>query len=392
MTSLAHRIRTGIALSATAAAVVATSACGGSSSDTSPTTSFTGTIGQTDLSTVCPKTVTIQTDWYPEAEHGHLYQLLGPNPTIDANAKKVSGPLFDNGSYTGVNVEIRSGGPAIGNQSVTSQMFQDDSILLGYVDQDQTIQTSASKKTTAVFSPLNVSPQMIMWDPATYPQVKTIADLKKVNATVLYFSGSTYMDYLTGAGVLNKAQIDGSYDGTPATFVAAGGKKAQQGYASSEPYLYENEVQGWKKPVAFQLVDAAGFPTYKSAIAVRSADLDKDSPCLQKLVPVLQRAEVAYMTSPEATNDLIVKVVSDFNSGWVYDKGQADFAVKQMKDLKLVANGPDNTIGAFDPSRVAHMIDITRPIFAQQKTPIASDLTPEQVATNKFLDKSISLP
>ncbi|GAB2668643.1 hypothetical protein GCM10027169_33030 [Gordonia jinhuaensis] len=37
------------------------------------------------------------------------------------------------------------------------------------------------------------------------------------------------------------------------------------------------------------------------------------------------------------------------------------------------------------------MIDITRPIFEAQKTPVASDLTTEQVATNKFLDPSIGL-
>lgn len=389
MTSLARRARTGLTLAAVAAAVAVTGACG--SGGASESSGYTGSIGQTDLKAVCPSTVTIQTDWYPEAEHGHLYQLLGPDPKIDANAKKVVGPLFDNGSYTGVDVEIRSGGPAIGNQTVTSQMYQDNSIMLGYVDQDQTIQTSGSKKTTAVFAPLNVSPQMIMWDPATYPQVKTISDLKTHNVPVLYFQGNTYMDYLTGAGVLNKSQVDGSYDGTPANFVAAGGKKAQQGYASSEPYLYEHEVQGWNKPVDFQLVNDAGFPTYKSAMAVRSGDLDKDSACLQKLVPVLQRAQVAYMKSPDATNDLILKVVKDFNAGWVYDKGQADFAVKQMADLKLVANGPHNTIGAFDPARVQRMIDITRPIFEAQKTPVASDLTTEQVATNKFLDPSIGL-
>jgi hypothetical protein len=37
-----------------------------------------------DLSGVCPATISIQTDWNPEAEHGWLYQMIGPDPTRPA--------------------------------------------------------------------------------------------------------------------------------------------------------------------------------------------------------------------------------------------------------------------------------------------------------------------
>ena len=46
------------------------------------------------------------------------------------------------------------------------------------------------------------------------------------------------MEYLTGSGQLRPDQIDGTYDGTPANFVAAQGKDAQQGFATDEPYVY----------------------------------------------------------------------------------------------------------------------------------------------------------
>ncbi len=45
------------------------------------------------LAGVCPATVVIQTDWNPEAEHGHLYQMLGAGYTVDK--KSVTGPLID---------------------------------------------------------------------------------------------------------------------------------------------------------------------------------------------------------------------------------------------------------------------------------------------------------
>ncbi|WP_238418772.1 ABC transporter substrate-binding protein [Gordonia sp. 'Campus'] len=379
---------TGVA--AVAAALAFTAACG--SGESTESSGYSGSIGPVDLSAACPEKVVIQTDWNPEAEHGHLYQLLGPDPAISAGGKRVVGPLFDRGSYTGVDVEIRAGGPAIGFQSVTSQMYSDPDILLGYVDTDQAIQNSESNPTTGVMAPLDISPQMIMWDPATYPQAQGIADLKPVNARVLYFEGSTYMDYLTGAGILAPGQVDGSYDGTPANFVTDGGKTAQQGYASSEPQLYKEEVEGWKKPVKYQLVHDVGFPTYKSAMSVRSADLEKNSACLEQLVPVLQRAAVDYMASPETADKVILDAVEQYDTGWVYSQRNADYARQTMADLKLVGNGPNATIGDFDTERVARVLEVTGPIFTEQGTPAAAGLTPDAIATNRFIDTSVGLP
>lgn len=375
---------------AVAAAVALTAAC--SSDESTESSGFTAEVGPVDLREICPAKIIVQTDWNPEAEHGHLYHLLGPDAKIDAGSKRAVGPLFDDGQYTGVDIEIRAGGPAIGFQSVTSQMYSDPEIMLGYVDTDQSIQNSESNPTTAVMAPLDISPQMIMWDPATYPQVKGIGDLKPVNARVLYFEGSAYMSYLTGAGILSPEQVDGSYDGTPANFVAEGGKAAQQGFASSEPQLYEQEVEGWKKPIDYQLIHDVGFPIYKSAMAVRSGDLEKNAACLEQLVPVLQRGVVGYLASPGTANEVILDAVQQYNTGWVYSQANADYAVQTMTDLKLVGNGPNGTIGAFDPARVERVMAVTKPIFTEQGTPPAEGLTPEAVATNRFIDTSLGLP
>ena len=42
---------------------------------------------------------------------------------------------------------------------------------------DEAIQNSTELATVAVAAPLETSPQMIMWDPALHPDVRTIADL-----------------------------------------------------------------------------------------------------------------------------------------------------------------------------------------------------------------------
>ena len=72
------------------------------------------TIGSIDLAAAgCPADIKIATDWFPEAEHGHLYELVGDDPTFEANSEySVTGPLVASGEYTGVDITIVSGGSA----------------------------------------------------------------------------------------------------------------------------------------------------------------------------------------------------------------------------------------------------------------------------------------
>ena len=380
------------------AALLTLAACGSDDDAASAGGSSSGadaaglTIGDVDLSADCPEKVVIQTDWNPESEHGHLYQLLGSDYTVDADLKSVTGPLMSTGSYTGVDVEIRSGGPAIGFQTVAAQMYQDKAITMGYAGTDGQVQQSATLPVTAFMAPLDVNPQMIMWDPATYPEVKTIADLGKTDAVVRYFGGAAYMEYFISSGQLAKDKTDGGYDGTPANFVAAGGKDAQQGFASAEPYIYENEVSDWGKPVAFQLIDDAGWRAYAAAMSVRTEDFEALTPCLEKITPVLQQATVDYYADPAAANTVILDLVQQYDTGWVYSQGVADFSVEQQLKLGLVSNGDNDTLGDFDMARVQDTLDKMTPIATDLGTAPAEGLTVDDLVTNEFIDDSIGLP
>ena len=377
---------------------VSLAACGDDSASTNNASGYDGEIGSTDLAASCPETVTVQTDWFPGAEQAHLYELLdakgetADSINIDTDAKAVTGPLVDgDNGYTGVDLEIRSGGPAIGNQAVTSLMYQDPDIMLGYVNMDSAIQHSEDMPTTSVMSTLDVSPHMIMWDPETDPDVETIADLKDERADVLYFSDETYMKYLIGEGILDESQTDSSYDGSPSNFVAADGAKAQQGFSSTEPFQYENEVDGWMKPVDYQLVHETGFETYKSTLSMRSDQVEEQSDCLSELVPVLQRGLADYMNEPDATNDFVVDIVEQFDAGWIYGPELADYGVTTMREEGLVANGTDGTLGSFDEDRTSTLIDQLTPIFTEQDDAVADDLSGEDLYTNEFLDPDVAL-
>jgi hypothetical protein len=388
-----RNVRVRLVLAAVAVLALVAAGCGGGGDDEgTQTPAATAPAGDAvNLAEVCPNPIVIQTDWDPESEYGVYYHLLGPNPKVDAKKKLVSGPLVASGKDTGVRVEVRTGGPSIGFEPVSSQMYKDPAITLGQVSTDEAIRFSAKQATLAVMAPMEISPFMIMWDPQAYPQFNTIADIGKTDTKVLYFEGDTYMAYLTGTGVLKKSQVDGSYDGKPGNFVAADGKVAQAGFATSEPYIYEHEVKQWAKPVKYALVNEAGYPFYPQALSIRAADKDKLAPCLKKLVPIVQRAQVDYLANPAETNKLVLDLVKQYNTGWVYTEGLANYAIDKMRS-DFVKNGSDQTLGNFDNARLQRMIEIVTPIFTAQNQPPKSGLKPEDIATNEFIDPSIGVP
>ena len=340
------------------------------------------------LAEVCPDPVVIQTDWFPEAEHGALYNLIGDDYTIDTDRKVVSGALISGGESMGVTVEVRTGGPAIGFQQPIQQMYVETDIMLGYVSTDEAVFGAEDTPTLAVMAPLEKNPQIIMWDPETYPDVQTIADLGEAGAIVNVFAGGSFIDIFVSEGILSADQVDPSYDGSPARWVAEGGAIAQQGFASAEPYTYENEIAEWGKPVAFQLIHDAGLEIYSQALAIRAGELEELRPCLEVLIPIIQQSVVDYAADPDHANAIIVDAVTQYDDFWVYNEGLAEFSVATQLELGLIGNGPDTTVGNIEPDRVQGVIDK----MSGAGLGVMEGLEASDLVTNEFIDESIGLP
>jgi hypothetical protein len=343
-----------------------------------------------DLKGVCPATIVVQTDWFPETEYGVYYHLLGPNPKVDTKRKLVSGPLYAEGRDTGVRIEVRSGGPATDFKLVSEQMYTDRTITLGQVNTDEAIRLSRQQPTIAVAAPMEISPFMIMWDPSFYPQFNIIADIGQTDAKVLYFEGDTYMDYLIGSGILRRSQVDGAYDGSSDRFVNGRGATTQAGFATSEPYIYEHDIAEWNKPVKYALVNDTGYPFYPQALSIRAADKQKLAPCLEKLVPIVQRAQVDFLNNPERTNQFIIRTVKAYATFWTYSDGLARYAIGKMRQ-DFVNNGADRTLGNFELARVERLVDIVTPILVGQRRPPRPALKAQDLFTNEFIDPSIGV-
>src|SRR6478736_1858545 len=121
-----------LGVASVAVLTVATAACGDSDDAAAPATTTAdaeAALPSGSLVGICPDKIVIQTDWFATPERAAAYQLVGPNGEIDAKAGAYRGPLGD----TGVDVEVRLGGPFIGFSPVPQQMYTDTDITLGYV-------------------------------------------------------------------------------------------------------------------------------------------------------------------------------------------------------------------------------------------------------------------
>lgn len=373
-----------------AAALVLTACAGGETAPAAgPAADAAPGGGPLDLAGVCPATVVMQQDWQPEAEHGGMYSLVGPDRTIDADAKLVRGSLVAQGVDTGVDIEVRPGGPNVGFQPVPALMQLDDSIVLGTVYSDVAIAASPGQPVVAVVSQMTTSPLMLMWDPASHPGAQTLRDVAASGVPVLT-SDPIITALLEKQGIISSAQVDTSYEGTPARFVSDP-RILQQGYVTAEPYLYEREITEWGRPVADQKLADYGYSVYPSALSVRADRLEELRPCLAKLVPIMQRAQLDYLAEPGPTNALIVELVRAYQTGWSYSPGVADYAVRALREEQLVTNDPASGVfGQFDPARMQEIVSTFGPIQQAQGT-ITQLPAPQALYTNEFIDPSIRM-
>ncbi len=229
------------------------------------------------LSGVCPKTITLQTDWFPEAEYGVYFSLIGAKGTLDAKKGTYTGPL----GKTGVNLSIRAGGPFIGQQTVQSLMYQDDSITLGLVHTDDAVRFSKQLPTVSVVAPLEHSPLALVWDPTKH----TFNSWKEIGASgakILVFTKAVnYVPYVIAKGYVPESSFDDSFDGSYSRFVADT-SLLQQAFVTETPYRLKSEIKEYGRDVGVILVSRSGYDPYLSSLSVKKSRLTELTPCLKK--------------------------------------------------------------------------------------------------------------
>jgi hypothetical protein len=337
----------------------------------------------TDGEGVCPQKLTIQTDWFPELEHGGTYQLIGPDGTADKNTVSYSGPVQEQYAVGGLEeLQINT----VKFDKLNSAVLLDGEADMAYINMSDVIKDSAAVDLVAIAKTLDKDPQMIMWDPEQNP-VESPEDIAASGATVLHFPGVAYIDYMIGQGYMTEDQSNPSYDGSDAAWVADGGNFFQQGFATNEVYKYENEIE-WKDgapaPVDFYTVGDLGFDNYPAAITMMRDRAEELSECLDLLVPAMQQAWVDYLNDPKPITDTMIEINEVHDGFWTLSEGLNEAGLELVESGGFAENSPDGTYCSFDEARVQELYDILAPIYDEQGTEIADSI--DGIFTNEYCD------
>ena len=345
---------------------------------------------------VCPTNLVIQTDWWPEAEHGGTYQLIGPGGEASESLFTYSGPIAEAYAVGGIEtVEIRAGGDAIEFQPVQTVMATDQDIYLGYVNTDDAIASSGTVAVTGVATTLEINPQMLMWDgEQTEIDPADPVTFKDSEARVLHFPGVTYIDWMVSKGYLDESQSDPNYGGSPDQWIADAGNYIQQGFATNEVYKYTNEIE-WKDgapaPVEYALIDDLGWRPYPAMYSILSDRLEDESACLELLVPKLQQAWVDYFADPEPVNGALLEITGTYNNYWTLTAELNTAANELFASSGIGGNGDDSTYGNFDEARIEELFTELGPILEAKALDLPEGYTAANAFTNEFIDDSIGV-
>jgi hypothetical protein len=236
---------------------------------------------------------------------------------------------------------------------------------------------------------MTVSPQILMWDPESHPGMTTIREVAATGVPVVT-SGDVIPALLASQGITRPEQADTSYEGTPARFVSDP-TILQQGFATAEPYIYQNEIAEWGRPIGAEPLANYGFSVYPEPLAVRADRLEQLRPCLEKLVPIMQQSQIDYLADPGPTNRLIVELVEAYQTGWTYSEGVAEFSARAQVEQGFVTNDPASGVfGQLDPTRMQQIVATFGPILQSQGT-ISTVPDAASLFTNEFIDPSIRM-
>lgn len=332
---------------------------------------------------VCPSELVIQTDWFPELEHGGTYQLIGPGGTADADTVSYSGAVQEQYAVGGLEtITIRT----VNFDKSNASVLADGDADMAYLTTSDVIKDSGAIPLVAIAKTLDQDPQMIMWDPAQY-DITEPGDLAATGAQVLHFPGTAYIDYMIAEGFITEDQSNPSYDGSDGAWVASGGDVVQQGFATNEVYKYENDI-AWKDgapaDVSFFTVGDLGFENYPAAITMLQSRAEELDSCLSEFVPVMQQAWIDFLEDPKPVTDALISINETHDGFWGLTEGLNEAGMELIESEGYAVNSPDGTYCSFDPERMQALYDILAPIYADQGTDIADSV--EGVYTNEYCD------
>ena len=225
--------------------------------------------------------VTLQTEWFAQAEHGGFYQALAT----------------DIYKQHGLDVTIKPGGPRTNNNLLL--MLGAADFIIGYAaDAINAVVNKMPKITVA--APFKKAPQVLISHPNTGND--SLPELKGKPILVSSHATASYWPFLKAKYGFTDDQIR-PYNFNPEPFLADK-NLIQQGYATSEPF--EIEKRGKFKPIVMLLADY-GYNPYTGTIETKTQLVETNPDLVQRFVDASIKGWYSYLENPAPGNELIKK-------------------------------------------------------------------------------------
>jgi NitT/TauT family transport system substrate-binding protein len=266
--------------------------------------------------------VKLQTDWYPQAEHGGFYDA------------QIRGYYKDEG----LDVTILPGGPYVNSDQEVSM----GAVQFAMASSDHVLQViDHGVPLVAIAATMQHDPQAVMVHQDS--PVHTFRDLDG-HAVAIRLGLSTWFDYLVKRYQLkNVREIPATY--SVANFLSDPGY-IQQIFVTSEPFFARQAGV----PVRTMLISETGYDPYRVMLTSR-AFLQEHPETVAKFVRASVRGWRDYLTHPDDINAAIGKLNPAMSVP------QMKFSYEALRDQHFIAgDGPNGAdLGRFDPARWTNM-------------------------------------
>jgi NitT/TauT family transport system substrate-binding protein len=266
--------------------------------------------------------VRLQTDWYPQPEHGGFYDA------------QIRGYYKDEG----LDVTILPGGPYVNS----GQQVSSGTVQFAMGSSDNTLESVGNGvPLVAVAATMQHDPQAIMVHQDS--PVHTFQDLDG-HAVAIRLGASTWFEYLVKRYQLRNVRE------IPATYSVANflhdPAYIQQIFVTSEPFFARQAGA----PVRSLLISQAGYDPYRVFLTSRSF-LQQHPEIVAKFVRASLRGWRDYLVHPDDVNAAIAKLNPAMSVA------QMKFSYEALRDQHFIAGGAPNgaDLGRFDPARWTSM-------------------------------------
>lgn len=296
--------------------LLAASGCGSGSTDSKLVNIPAGPVAADDASDPTLTKVTLQLNWFPEAEHGGFYAALAHGYYREA----------------GLDVTIVPGGPEtpvvqlVSRRNVTFGIVNADNVLFGRAQQAPIV---------AVMAPLQISPRCIIVHERS--GIEDFDGLK--NITLAMSSSGAFSHFLRQKLPLTGVKIV-PYSGNVAMFLKDK-NYAQQGYVFSEPFVARKEGGD---PKVLMLSDL-GFNPYTSVLFTHEDQVDENPELVRKMVQASVRGWQKYIEDPTKANERIHKANPEM------DLDILAYGAKTLDPLVLDVTAKQKGVGTMSRAR-----------------------------------------